>query len=612
MIWQEQEMGKIKTGLLLICVFALFAFVACSKKADAILSNDGQTEADDTDASITADVTDNMAEALAGNSIYHEDADDYLWDEADVIAITLNGNSATVDGSGASVSGSQVTITSAGTYSLQGSLTDGQIIVNTEEKGVVRLILNGINIHNATSAPLYVLKSKKTVIILAENTNNVVTDGSAYVFASADEDEPNAAIFSKSDLSFCGSGSLTVKGNYNDGIASKDGLVIASGTINVTSVDDGIRGKDCLVLKDGNITVNADGDGLKSDNEEDATRGYILVEKGKIKITSDGDAITAQTDVLIRGGSFTISSGGGSDSGLHNIKSCKGIKAPVEIIIDYGTFVINSSDDALHSDAGVAINGGTLTLSSHDDGIHADSEITINGGNVTIAKSYESMESGLITINDGNINMTSSDDGFNATQGIRTEGNDGSFLYLNGGTIHVNSSTGDGLDSNGSIVMTGGTVIVHGPKSQPEVGMDYNGTCKISDGTLVISGTSSNMTQAPSSSSTQYSVLVRFSTSQSANSIVHIQDSNGTDILTFAPVRAYQSIVLSSPDLVKGNTYTVYTGGRSTGTVSDGFYTGGTYSGGTKYTDFTITNVVTTVGAAFTGTGPGPGFGPGG
>lgn len=171
----------------------------------------------------------------------------------------LSDTAISATGEGVSIDGSQATITSAGTYRLSGSLTDGRVVVDTKDKDVVRIILDGVELTNTTGAAISVANGEKVVIILAENSKNVVTDSANYVFDDPSTDEPNAAIFSKSDLTLFGSGSLTVNGNFNDGISSKDGLIIDSGTITVNAVDDGIRGKDYLVIKDGVITINASG-----------------------------------------------------------------------------------------------------------------------------------------------------------------------------------------------------------------------------------------------------------------------------------------------------------------------------------------------------------------
>ena len=193
------------------------------------------------------------------------------------------------------------------------------------------------------------------------------------------------------------------------------------------------------------------------------------------------------------------------------------------------------------------------------------------------------------------MSLVSSDDCFNATFGNGGENDDGSLLSLLGGDVVVNTSGGDGLDSNGDILVTGGTIIVHGPPSQPEVGMDYNGTCNVNGGFLVISGTNSNMTQAPSNSSAQYSIKAKSNTQLSASTLFHIQDASSNNILTFQPLRSYYSIVFSSADLLNGATYSIYTGGSCSGTVSNGLYTGGVYSGGTLKKTFTISRIVTNV-----------------
>lgn len=143
--------------------------------------------------------------------------------------------------------------------------------------------------------------------------------------------------------------------------------------------------------------------------------------------------------------------------------------------------------------------------------------------------------------------------------------------------------------------MTGGTVVVHGPQSSPEVGMDYNGTCNVSGGLLVISGTNSNMTQAPSTTSAQYSVKATTTSSVAAGTLFHIQDASGNDLVTFKPTRSYYSVVFSSASLKSGSTYSIYTGGTSTGTNTNGLYNGGTYSGGTFKKSFTVSSKVTSV-----------------
>jgi hypothetical protein len=533
------------------------------------------------------------------NKADHEDPADYTWDSSQVIDITLNGNSITVNPAvNATVAGSKVTLTSASTYRITGSLTDGQVIVNATGKGTVRLILNGVNIHCSTSSPIYVIDAKKTIIVLQAGTTNYVTDGASYVLEEG-TDEPNAAIFSKKDLTIYGSGSLNIDANYNDAIASKDGLIIKSGTVIATSVDDGIRGKDYLVVRGGTVTVNAGGDGLKSD-DDNVTMGYVSVEDGVINIVSGHDAISASTDLLIANGDFTLTSGGGSSSFISASDTAKGLKGLVCIVIDNGDFTINSADDTINSNGNITINGGSFVLSTGDDGCHADTYLIINGGDISITKSYEGIESSVITINNGNIEISSSDDGINVAGGNNGGRADpfappaeGQWLHIKGGYIVV-SADADGIDTNGYMDMSGGFVIINGPIDNFNGAIDYGtGTFKLTGGTIVAVG-SSGMAQGPSPTSTQYSVLVNFNLPQTPR-LVNLQTASGQVLFTFSPTKTFQSIVFTSPNLTTGS-YNLYLGGSSTGTPTNGLYAGGTYTPGTKYNSFTISSIVTIIG----------------
>lgn len=541
--------------------------------------------------------------AMEENASDHAQSGDCTWDSANVTTITLNGDSISVDGPGVTVDGTIATITAGGNYLLSGTLNDGRMIVDSDDDLMVRLILNGVNITSSANAPISVNSAEKTVIILAEGSVNTVTDPASYTFENPTDDEPNAAVFSKDDLSLCGSGSLTVNANCNDGLACKDGLVINGGNLSIHAVDDGIRGKDYIVVKRGAIEVLAGGDALKSDNDSDPTMGYILVESGSLTLTSTGgDGFDAATDTLIKNGTIIVKTGGGSGVAPGE-DSTKGIKGAQCVIVDRGTFTIDSSDDAIHSNTEILLDDGNYTLSSGDDAIHADATITINDGAINILKSVEGIESKAITVNGGIIHVAASDDSINSTAGTDVEGDDGSCASIHGGTIVLTATTGDGLDSNGDIVMTDGTVIIHGPSKDPEVIVDYNGTFNISGGLFIGSGSSSNMTEAPSSSSSQNSLKAMFSTRLAASTLFHLQTSAGADVITFRPVHQYQSIVFSSSALEKGKTYSIYTGGTySGGTNTDGVCTGGTYSGGTLFNTFTVTQTVTQIG----GGGPRP------
>ena len=301
--------------------------------------------------------------------------------------------------------------------------------------------------------------------------------------------------------------------------------------------------------------------------------------------------------------------------------STKGLKAGGNISINNGTFTIDAADDAVHSNSNIAITGGDLTIMTGDDGIHADALVEIAGGTINIMKSYEGIEGANIIFSGGIANVVSIDDGVNASDGnddvATNEGRRDQFnkssnnlITISGGWLVIEAA-GDGVDSNGSISMTGGTVIVNGPTNNGNGALDYDGSFEQSGGMLIAAG-SAGMSQTPSDSSSQYSVSMTYSQTQQAGTLVHIEDSKGNTVLSFIPSKNYQSVVVSSPDLKKGDSYIIYTGGSMKGTETDGLYTDGKYEGGTKVTEFQITNSVTWLNESGVTTGGNIGPGPGG
>ena len=550
---------------------------------------------------------------------------------ADVKAkITLSNNSISAEGDGVEVVDKTITINSGGTYEVSGTLEDGQIIVDSADEINVYIVFNGVDISCSNSAPIYVKSAKNTIITLADNSENYLSDGSEYLYEELNDDgtvtdEPSACIFSKDDLTINGNGTLNVVGNYNNGIASKDDLKITAGTVNVTAVNNGLKGKDSITIKGGEITVNSTGDGVKSDNTEDTTKGYIIIEGGSLNITSGGDGIQAETTLTISDGDINIVSGGGSSNAATHAESfqmgpwanpsntssssssetgsAKALKAGTALTVDGGNITIDSADDSIHTNDTVTINGGKFQIKAGDDGIHADSALVINGGDINITESYEGLEAADITINDGNINLVASDDGLNAAGENDTSQSAGVFsgdkfsasngtITINGGYIVIDVA-GDGVDSNGSITMTNGTVIVNGPENSGNGALDYDTTFDISGGVFVAAG-NNGMVQAPSTSSSQASINVSLPSS-SSNSMVSILDASGNTILSFTPSKTYQSVVISTPELVIGSNYSVYYGGSNSGSESDGLYTDGSASGGTELINFTLSSSVMTV-----------------
>ncbi len=614
---------KLAAPALLLCLAAL---CACSGAV-------AQTQESNSTASTSMSVT-TTSKTTTGETETTDSAG------SNIAAIKLHGDFITLEGRGAEVNGSTITILNAGTYTISGALEDGRILVYTGDEETVRLVLNGADIACSDSAPIYIVNAGKTIIELAAGSRNYLTDGNSYTLAGTLSDEPSAAIFSNDDLTINGTGSLTINASYKNGIQGDDDIKINGGIITIIAVNDGIKANDSVVVKDGNITLETGGDGIQATNDADSEKGYVSIGGGTVNVVAAGDGIQAETKVIISGGSVNIVSGGGSSNAGSNVAggivmpgnpgglwgnmpdtdgttgaataSAKGIKAGIDLTIEGGTINIDSSDDCLHSNSTLVISGGDMVLSSGDDGIHSDTSIEIDGGNISIAKCYEGIESALITLNDGNIHLISSDDGINTVDTSQTSGGfpgQGVFggsgsnnLYINGGYVYMDAG-GDGLDINGPIMMAGGTVIINGPTSNANGAIDYLGEFKITGGLLVAAG-SSGMAQAPSASSSQYSVMVN-TNSQQAGTLFHIETEEGEDILTFSPSKTYQSIVFCSPEIEKGVTYIVFLGGESTGTAVDCLYSGGTYSPGTRLTTFTVSSMVTNIGSSAGGFNPG-------
>ena len=491
--------------------FALFCFIVISTSdcdPENVLSDNSST-----DSGIT----------IEGK----EESTDYTWSSTDEIDITLNGTSASCSSSNVSISSGLITILKGGNYVINGTLSNGQLLVNADT-ATVKIKLNGVSMTNTSSAPFYGKKAGKIIVFLNDGTANTLTDASSY----SNSDEPNACMFSNCYMAVTGSGNLTISANYNDGISGDDGITINSGNIKVTSKDDGIRGKDFLKINNGTLQVTASaGHALKSDNDTDKGYGYVRVLNGTLTlVSSQKDGIHAAKRVIIDGGVSTITA---------------------------------SSSQALNSDSLVIINGGTNTLTAK-----------------------EGIEGFYITITGGVTTINATNDGINATAGTVSGGaeyDDNSLFSVKGGLLIANCSAGDAIDSNGGFNMSGGTVIANGPQSGIEESTDINGSFNMTGGFFMGAGAKSNMQKSMSSTSTQANMFIKASSAVSSSSLLHIEDASGNDIATLKPKYGGYYFLFSSPDLAKGGTYNIYTGGSyNNGTLTNGgtygIYSGGSYS----------------------------------
>ncbi len=418
------------------------------------------------------------------------------YDESAAIPIALNGDIASCNSSSVVMDNGTITITAEGVYLISGTLNDGQIIVDAGDTDKVQLVLAGADITSSTSAAIYALEADKVFITLAEGTENILTNGGEYV--AIDDNNIDAVVFAKTDLTLNGSGSLTINAQAGHGVVSKDDLVITGGIYTITAASHGLDGKDSVAIAGGTFAITSGKDGIHAENSDDASLGWLYIQDGSFNITAQGDAISAQGALQIDGGTFDLYTGEGSTSvemtssgqiggvqrggwtdqtptaetqTAEDSTSQKGIKGESTYAINGGTFNIDSADDCLHAGGEMVIAAGEFTLNSGDDAVHCDDALTIQSGTFTIPYCYEGIEGLSITIEDGVFDITSNDDGLNAAGGADSSGFGGfgnrqqdtfadssdSFILINGGTFTV-VSTGDCVDSNGSLTINGGTL----------------------------------------------------------------------------------------------------------------------------------------------------------
>lgn len=539
---------------------------------------------------------------------------------SEAVKITLNKTTATVSGSGVKADGSTITITEEGVYIVSGTLEDGQIIVDASDSDKVQIVLDGVHINCETNAAIYVREADKVFITLAENSSNTLGGGNEY--SQIDDNTVDGVIFSKSDLVCNGTGSLTIEADYKHGIVSKDDLVITGGTYKIAAADNGITAKDQLKILDGSFDIDAANSAVKAKNADNAELGNIYIAGGIFTIEAEQDGFHATGSIVVDDGTITVNSG---DDGFH---------AELDTVIHGGTILVEKSNEGLEGKR-VVVNGGDITINASDDGINAtnsgdDGANAINPG-ANDAGSGDDDSNAASSNDDSSAAVNSGDDGSisgaadgkeppqmppdtengsdmqpsqdfdpenapsdgNAPQdfdpgtapsdgdapqkmqgGPGGGGNSELYIKITGGTLTV-SADGDGLDSNGGFLVTGGTTIVYGPTSDGDSALDYDGSAIVSGGILAAIG-SAGMVESFDEASTQPVVTYYCTETKSADTIITLTDSDGSALFTVTPEKAYASIVLTCPEMKLDATYTLAVG--------------------TDNEEITLTDIITTAG----------------
>ncbi len=538
------------------------------------------------------------AEVIDTGDMFTDRDLDPSYAQEDCIAITLSDSGSSCTDSSVEIQGSTITITEEGVYLLSGKLSDGMIIVEADSKDKVQLVLDGVEITCASSAAIYVRNADKVFITLAEGSENSLATTGEYV--AIDENNIDAVIFSKDDLTLNGYGTVTIQSEEGHGVVSKDDLKVTGGTWVITAASHALSGKDSVRIADGTLVLTAGKDGIHAENDDDESKGYVYLAGGSYTITAEGDGISAGTYLQIEAGTYVIETGGGSENAssqsygqyynmrgmtyysMEESSSTKGLKAGEELLIHGGTFTLDCQDDAIHGNADVSITGGTFTIATGDDGIHADDGVTLSNATIDITTSYEGIEGTTIDIFSGTITLVASDDGLNAAGGTDSSGfggwsqdifsSDGSScITISGGVLTI-TAAGDGIDSNGDLYVTGGLIYVFGPTDSSNGALDHGGDATISGGVLVATSCSS-MEEIFESGSEQGCMMISLGTN-SAGTEVTLTDSDGNVLVSFTAPKTYSRVIISCPELTVGGTYTLTSGSTSVDiTLSSLIYT---------------------------------------
>lgn len=494
-----------------------------------------------------------------------------------VASILLADGATSVTGTGVTVDGNVVTITDEGVYIVSGELTDGCITVEADKEDKVQLVFDGVSISSNSGSPMVILTADKVFITVLEGTENFLSDGEDYP-----DEEIDACVYSKEDLTINGTGSLTVQGNYKHGIVSKDDLVVAECALAVAAPGDGVRGKDALKICEAVMTVTAGGDGMLSDNSEDSGRGYVYMQSGAVAIAAGADGIQAQNVIYIADGAVDI-----AVSGTDEYSTLCGMSAEQAIAVTDGVITLDARDDGISCGGDIGIDGGSITISAGDDGIHSDTSLVINGGEIRITSSLEALEAANITVNGGRIDAVSDDDGMNAAGGSDAADDTGgrprrggmgdgfaadadAFIAIHGGYIWLDAG-GDGVDSNGSFTMSGGTLLISGSMGNDNSAIDYQTSGTVSGGVVVAIGSVGMAQSFESRGSAQSSISCRFQGTMDAGTMVTMKNADGRAILSFTAPKQFQSVVISCPELASGEGYEFFVGGTVSEADEHGF-----------------------------------------
>ena len=461
------------------CCIALLLLSGCGKTA-------GNVNSDTADSSAVTEQSGSEESAVSQSdtdidSMFTDRDKEVGYDEEKCVAITLSDDGSSCDNTSVDIDGQTITITEEGTYLLSGSLSNGSVVVATDENVKVRLIFNGVVINNDSSADIYVQSADKVFITLAPDSENMLSNGGTY--ETVDDNNIDSVIFSKSDLTLNGSGSLTVTAKAGHGIVSKDDLVITGGTYAITAASQGLSGKDSIRILDGDFTIASGKDALYSENEDNAEKGFVYIAGGNFNLTASGDGISASGNMTLLDGMYTMTTGGGSENGKDHQKGGPGGSGGPGGMDNPGEDMMTSGERPKEN-RGEMSDNDQMTPPSDNSQNGTSSDNSESADNRPTPPSDDQQPSGqMMEQPDRSDEETETDEEIETgettgTKGIKAKGN----LIISGGTYTINAAD-DGIHSNSNITINGGTLAI----ASGDDGVHADGQVIVNDGTIAIS-----------------------------------------------------------------------------------------------------------------------------
>lgn len=500
-------------------------------------------------------------------SLFSDRDQDPSYDESEAISVTLADDGTTASGKGVEVDGSTVTITKAGTYVISGSLTDGQLVVDADGEKV-QLVLSGASISTSSSTALYVRNADKVFLTLADGTTNAISATGEDI--EADDHNLDGAVWSHDDLTVNGSGTLVVSSACGHGIVSKDDLTLVSGAVSVTAAVDALQAKGDLAVGGGTWTLSAGDDGMHSDSD-------LVIVDGTVDVTQSYEGLEGAT-VTVAGGTANVissddginASGVSDDSDESSTDEQDGAAAP-QGDANAGAMTDDASSSQQGPGNGEQPPAQTGDASASGEAPEPPSGAQNGGGtDATTAEGTDAQAQGMSEppAQTGDAQEPSDMGGGQAPSdmgGGMDEDDETAYVYICGGSLTINAE-GDGIDTNGDLLISAGEVYVEGSTGDGDGALDYAGTGQVSGGTIIALG-STGMVQSLEPTGDQGVMLVTLS--GEAGGTVTLSDASGTELASYTATKSYACAVVSCAGIAQGVTYTLSNGNQSVEVTMD-------------------------------------------